>query len=232
VAATPSAAPTTKQRLAAGLQRVIAMRRALAQDPQVAARVLAVKQWQAERLRRTYTDLLQEPRYRAACEFFLEELYGAKDFTQRDEEALRIVPKLAQLLPEHAVATIALGVELDELSETLDRRVAATIRVPLDADAYAAAYRSAGTPEERAHQIEMVDRIGEALDQLARIRVIPGLLHLMRGPAAAAGLSHLHRFLSRGFDAFRAMNGARAFLDAIRARESDLMKRLFAGASQ
>lgn len=54
------------------------------------------------------------------------------------------------------------------------------------------------------------------------------MLHLMRAPAEAAGLSHLHFFLQRGFDAFKAMGPAGEFLDTISARETRLMERLFA----
>jgi hypothetical protein len=42
------------------------------------------------------------------------------------------------------------------------------------------------------------------------------------------GLSHLHHFLQRGFDAFAGMGGAREFLATIRRRESEVNRRLFA----
>lgn len=221
-----------KQRLADALTRVIALRRGLVADPQLADRWRAVKRYQSERLRDTYADLLQTPRYRAAAEFFLEDLYGEKDFEQRDREALRIVPRLARLLPERAVETMALAVELDELSEILDARVAAIAEIPLDDGAYARAYGRAGTREERARQIEMVNRIGQALDRLARTPLVSGMLHVMRAPAEAAGLLHLHLFLTRGFDSFRAMRGASEFLAIVRRRETDLMNKMFAVADR
>jgi hypothetical protein len=58
------------------------------------------------------------------------------------------------------------------------------------------------------------------------------MLHLMRAPAEAAGLAHLHFFLQRGFDAFKAMGPAGEFLETIAARETQLMDRLFAGDPQ
>jgi hypothetical protein len=213
-----------ERRLADALARVIELRRGLGADPELAARWQAVKRFQAERLRGTYADLLAAPRYRPAAEFFLDDLYGEKDFEQRDREALRIVPKLARVLPQRAVETLALAVELDELSEILDARVAGFVRLPLTEAEYARGYVAAGTPAERQRQIDMVDRIGRALDRLARVPLISGLLHIMRGPAEAAGLSHLHRFLVRGFDSFRAMNGAADFLDTVRSRELALMR--------
>jgi hypothetical protein len=54
---------------------------------------------------------------------------------------------------------------------------------------------------------------------------------MMRGPAAAAGLSSLQRFLESGFDTFGGMarkrGGAEAFLGVIRERESRWIASLF-----
>lgn len=222
---------SAKARLAGALNRVIELRRQLGGDPALAQRWRAVKQWQAERLRRTYPDLLANARYAPACEFFLDELYGARDFSQRDNEALRVVPKFARMLPDRAIETMALAVELDELSETLDARVAGLVRLPIDEAAYAEAYRAAGTREERKRQIEMVDRIGRSLERLARIPFISGMLHMMKAPAEAAGLEHLHRFLVSGFDSFKSMGPAAEFLATIRARESALMSQWFEAAA-
>ncbi len=224
--------PGPKERLASGLARVIEMRRALHADAAVNERWLAVKHWQAARLARTYPDLLASARYRPASEFFLEELYGAKDFEARDNEALRVVPKLARMLPERAVETMALAVELDETSESLDARLAKAIRLPIDVGGYARAYRETGTLAERELQIETVDRIGRTLEKLARIPLLSGMLHMMRAPAEAAGFGHLHRFLQSGFDAFRAMGSAGEFLRTIRSRETALMQALFAGRTE
>lgn len=216
-------------RLAAALGRVIALRDQFDAHPELAAPWLEVKRWQSRRLRRTYADLFAQARYAEAGEFFLNELYGAKDFSQRDREALRVVPKLARMLPARAVETLLLAVELDETSEQLDARVASHIVLPVTDASYAAAYFAAGTPSERRAQIEHVDRIGRTLERLARVPLLSGMLHLMRAPAEAAGLSHLHSFLQSGFDAFRAMGSAQEFLDTIFRRETQLMERLFGG---
>jgi hypothetical protein len=215
---------SAKERLAGALSRVIELRLRLDADPALAQRWRSVKQWQSQRLRNTYPDLLSSPRYAPACEFFLDELYAAKDFTQRDNEALRVVPKLARMLPDRAIETMALAVELDELSESLDARLAGRVRMPIDDAAYADAYRAAGSAAERERQIAMIDRIGRSLERLARIPFLSGMLHMMKGPAEAAGLGHLHHFLASGFDSFKAMGPADEFLTTIRDRETALMK--------
>lgn len=217
------------QRLASALRRVIELRAELLADRERVEAWRAVKRWQSERLQQTYRDLLDSPRYADACRFFLEELYGERDFGKRDREALRIVPKLARLLPHKAVETIALAVELDELSELLDSRVAAHVELPIDEARYVEAYRTAGTRVERQHQVDMITSVGASLDRLARLPFLAGVLHMMRGPAEAAGLLHLHRFLSQGFDTFKAMGGAQQFLKTIEQRERALIDRWFDG---
>ncbi len=220
------ASPDVRTLLAQSLGRVIALRRRLHAQDEVAQRWLALKDWQSNRLRRTYPDLFAQPRYVVAGEFFLSELYGARDFEQRDVEAMRVVPKLARMLPDKAIETLVAAVELDELSETLDARVAERLSLPITDANYPAAYKAAGTLDERTLQIEMVDKIGRSLEKLAKVPLLAGMIRMMRVPAEAAGVGHLHHFLESGFNAFKAMGPAGEFLKTIRERETVLMQRL------
>lgn len=196
-----------------------------------------LRTWQADRLARTYADLLADPRYLPAARFFLEDLYGPKDFTERDDEVARILPTMTRLLPVSAVQTFALAVELDCLSEQLDAALTDALReanapgkpLLIDAAAYAAAFRKCANRAEREQQIALVGKIGVALDGLARKPLVAKAVEMMRRPAHAAGLGELHEFLERGFLAFRHMNGANEFLAIIDRRERQILKRLFAG---
>src|SRR5205085_4352154 len=158
-------------------------------------------------------DISAVPRYRAATAFFLEDLYGPKDFSGRDQAMIRIVPTMAKLLPTSAVGTAALAIELEALSETLDHRVARALGPgPIDDESYAVAYRSAGTRDERERQVELIEQVGLRLDSLVRKPLLLRTLKLMRAPAKVAGLQDLQDFLERGFESFREMDGAAEFL--------------------
>jgi hypothetical protein len=66
--------------------------------------------------------------------------------------------------------------------------------------------------------------------RLADVVGVPGLrmaLRLMRRPAQAAGLAALQRVLEEGFDAFKSMGTADAFLNAIATREGAWLDALF-----
>ena len=187
-----------------------------------------VKAWQAARLARTYADLSATPRYAKATAFFLDDLYGAKDFSGRDEAMLRIYPVMVRTLPRSAVETAALAIEVDALSEELDRRVAAVLEgAAITESSYARAYRQAGTREERLRQIDLVDEVGRRLDVLVVKPMIHATLKLMRRPAKMLGMEDLQAFLEHGFEAFRHMGGAKEFLATISGRETAILNRLF-----
>jgi hypothetical protein len=193
-------------------------------------RLAAVKHWQTARLVRTYADLNADPRYHAATSFFVEDLYGPKDFSARDAALLRIVPVMARVLPHKAVETAALSVEVEALSEELDHRLAAELPdASFDEAAYAAAYRRSAKPEERRHQIQLIVDVGRRLDALVRWPLVFRTLKLMRTPARMAGLNDLQDFLERGFQAFDAMGGADEFLATVERRETAILNRLFSG---
>lgn len=193
-------------------------------------RLAEVKAWQSSRLARTYADLTSDARYAKATAFFLNDLYGAKDFSGRDEAMLRIYPVMVRTLPDAAVETAALAIEVDALSEELDRRLAAAIEAgPIGEESYARAFRQAGTPRERARQVELIDEVGRRLDALVVKPFLFATLKLMRRPARLAGLQDLQAFLEHGFEAFRDMGGADEFLATIEGRETRILNRLFSG---
>lgn len=223
-------------RLRAAAAEVAALRALEGADPPLRARREELRTWQAQRLAFTHADLLGEPRHAEAARFFLDELYGAKDFSQRDAELARLIPTLTRFLPQAALETIADAVELDALSERLDLATAKALQAdrrlgaaPIDGDAYARAYRSAGARTDRERQIELIEHIGRALDRLVRQPLLSGLIGAMEKPARMAGLAAMHAFLASGFRAFRAMRGAEAFLARIIGRETELMQRIYAG---
>ncbi len=213
------------QSLRRHLQALKALRGTLAVPP---PRLAQVKAWQAQRLARTYADFASQPRYARATRFFLEDLYGPKDFSDRDREMLRIEPVMARVLPASAVETAALAIELEALTESLDQRLAAALAPagPLDDEAYAAAYRASCTREERLRQVTLIEAVGLRLDALVAKPFVASTLKLMRKPAHMAGLGDLQDFLEEGHAAFLAMHGSAEFLAALRARETAEVDRL------
>jgi hypothetical protein len=218
-----------------GLEAVALERRRRGADAALGAAVLGIKRFQHARFALTYADLMAQSRYRGAAQFFLNDLYGPGDFSDRDNQFGRIVPALVRLFSREIVATVANLAQLHALSEQLDSAMGAELAAAgmpaLDGQEYGRLWRAVGEPGQRRRQIELMVSVGAALDRYTRSTLLRQSLRLMRGPAAAAGLGALQGFLERGFDTFRAMGGAEEFLDTVTGRETALAQSLFAGGN-
>lgn len=192
-----------------------------------------LRSWQAGRLSATYADLREQPRFAAACEFFLSDLYGEQDFTQRDRDVERIFPVMVRLLPEAVLGTVAVALELNVLSHLLDLRMAARMDADgppgqVDEAHYARAYAVPGDVADRRHQLALILALGRGLDRIVRKRMVRELLALCHWPAKLAGLGALQSFLERGFAAFTQLQGAGPFLRAVADREHAFMRHMHA----
>ncbi|MGV8923485.1 MAG: FFLEELY motif protein [Thermomonas sp.] len=191
--------------------------------------------WQTQRLERSFARFLQDPARRPAASFFLSDVYGDRDFSQRDADIAKVMPMMQRLLPSALVATVTDGIELGVLTHALDLRMAQVLqnlaprRRKIDEALYAQAYREAGLRRLRARQIALIDHVGQGLASALRMPGVSMLLRLSRVPARAAGLGELQLFLERGFEAFAGLDDAQGFLADIRQHESAAMARLFAG---
>jgi hypothetical protein len=202
-----------------------------ASQPGLQERVRALASFQSRRLAATYAELRATGRYRDAVDFFLADLYGPHDLSDRDEQVIRALDKLKRFLPAAALDALVRAFELHVLTIELDAATAAQLteeRQP-DAISYAVAYRAAGHAEDRDRQITLVDDIGRLLDSLAQRPEVGIAIRIARGPAHAAGYGQLQDFLERGYAAFKRMGGATEFLAVIERRERELMQRLLSG---
>ena len=226
------AAQTIRQSVATVSQ----LRQAAHDDATLRASILDVKRFQARRFAGTYADLLRGGPYAAASRFFLEELYSDKDYADRDAQFARIAGAIEKFFPTQVVHTAVALAQLHALTEQLDFAMAQAWRSPLAQNLpaparYVQAWRDVGERSERERQLVVVLDIGQ---EMARLTRTPGLrlgLKMMRGPAAASGLTALQRFLEAGFDTFAGMarqpGKVEAFLEIIRLRETQLIELLF-----
>ena len=204
-----------------------------AANPQLASVLGHLGLWQARRLRNTYADLEQTPRYATAMKFFEEDLYGGADFAQRDADLARVVPAMKRLIPANVIDTVAVAVELNALSQDLDRAVVDALGERAHAFSvaeYCAAYRRAGQVDGRRRQIELIGDVGVSLDRFVQKPLLRTALAMMRKPAQLAGLSALQDFLERGFESFAQMRGAAEFLATIQSRETVIHESIAGGS--
>lgn len=196
------------------------------------AKVRSVKAYQQLRFRHTYADLLNDARHGPACRFFLDELYGPNDFSQRDAQFARVISSMVALFPTDIVNTVAMLAELHDLSERLDTLMGRHLTAAsIDATRYIGAWQATGQRSVRDKQIDLTLDVAKSLDSLTRKPLLKNGLRLMRPAARAAGLGELQQFLETGFGTFKAMKGAQEFVATVGQRERALAAALFDAAS-
>jgi hypothetical protein len=227
--------------LSQALQVVQDLRLASLAQPELRLAIQGLKRAQCQRFSRSYADVLVHPDWAGAAQFFLRELYGEQDFSQRDAQFGRIAPSMERLFPAAVLKVATTLTQLHALSEQLDYAMGQALRVqvgaaPSDAQVragYASAWRSVGEPKARHQQLALAQSLCTGLTQLTRMPGLRLMLTLMRGPAQAAGLLDLQGFLERGFDTFaklhRSKAGAADFMQVVAERELAWMARLFDG---
>lgn len=214
------------------IESIARHREQIDRDPSRRERLRALQHFQVERLRWTYADCAAQPRYKAALEFFVADLYGPHDHSQRDEGLRKVLDQWARLLPERALHALSDALELELLSQALDVAVLDALQDAAPSfDSYPSAYRRAGRYEDRRQQITLILAAGHDLDSLIGIPALGTALRVARVPARMLGVMDLHQFLERGYHAFKRMSGADALLGIIEQRETDLMQRLAQGVA-
>jgi len=210
------------------------LRETIADKPELASAVRAIKHFQARRFAGTYFDLLHSELYKPAAVFFLQELYSDKDYSERDSQFSRIATALERLFPKQVVQTAVSLAQLHRLTEDLDLAMAQSWMRHADMPEitrYIQAWRSVGRRSDRNTQLSTVLDVGHELDRLTRMRGLRMMLKMMRRPANLAGMGSLQQFLESGFDTFAQMgpecDGASHFLAMVMARETRLINGLF-----
>lgn len=223
----------TAERIRHAVAEVEQLRQENRAVPRIGAAVAAVKAFQSRRFAGTYADLLAGGPYAAAARFFLEELYNDRDYAERDAQFARIAGAMEKLFPRDVAETAAALAELHALTESLDHAIAVAMAgmAGTDAARYVAAWRRVGRRADRERQLERVLAIGREMGRITRLPGLRLMLKMMRGPATAAGMGSLQRFLEAGFDNFadvaRSRNGVAAFLAIIEERERKVLQLMF-----
>lgn len=187
----------------------------------------ALKTYQSNRLRMTHVDLLTAIGTKKAAEFFLTELYGTKDLTQRDKDIEKLLPIMETTFPLNTLEAITQAMILDSLSETLDSKMAQKLGSSFTEEQYMNAFREVADRATREKQITLVESLGYSLSKLVRIPFLATTLKVMRIPAKMAGVYDLHEFLETGFTIFQNTNNPELFVQTLVARERKILANIY-----
>ena len=197
--------------------------------------LVLLREWQSKRLANTYSDLMGKRRYALAGDFFLNDIYAARDFSQRDNDLEYLYDVMSSVLPKFMLTLVEHTIELNNLSNLLDAKLLSALREELDLRdeitpaMYTDGYRICDNYDERKLQIELILEVGKQVDMTTKIPLLGTALKMASGPAQRTGWGDVHNFLARGFRAFKQMRGAEKFLDTVEKREMHILDQIFMG---
>ncbi|MFN8596166.1 MAG: hypothetical protein U0559_08285 [Anaerolineae bacterium] len=202
---------------------------------QLDAQVALLRAWQSQRLAHTYQDLLDDERHRPACEFFLDDIYGPRDFSQRDHDIEQVYVFMRRFMPDAMLRPVALTVELHQMTQALDQTLLGALVDQLGVtdtitpELYTEAYRLCNNYDERVKQIQLIVEICERIDGIVRNPLTGPALSVAKRPMRSAGHGELIGFLERGYTGFKHMRGSQYFRSLIQTRELNLLDRMYSG---
>jgi len=200
--------------------------------------LMLLRSWQVDRLTSTYTDFLADERYHSACSFFVSDIYGARDFSQRDRDFEHLYATLTRFLPEVMLRLLKDAIVLNQMTHDLDRQLLQVLvnklgmEDTITADSYVQAYRLCDNYTVRLEQIVRLVAIVGQVGTGAHLPLVGPTLRLLRAPAHRLGWFDLYDFLDRGYRAFLPMKDVGPFAKAIDQRERLILERIYAGDPQ
>jgi hypothetical protein len=199
----------------------------IAEEAELMTTIKAVQSWQCKRLLVSHQHMYQQKRFKPAVEFFINELFGPNDFSQRDKDIARIIPKMSTFLPQKALQSLACALHLNTLSFELDFELAKRlVDTTINRDTYAKAYISCNNFASRQQQIDYIRNLGNDLADVVKIKGISSLLFISRKPAKMAGVLALHEFLEKGFKSFKNMGNVEDFITPLVNKEREIMQQI------
>lgn len=191
----------------------------------------ALQIFQTRRLRRDHQDLARRSEYRRLAEFLFTDIYGPRDFSERDRQMKSLTPllrRLPGLTSRDMVQIFQLLDFSDRLDELLvDQLLVMGARPDFSEDTYEEAYRMAGNHADRQRQLDEVRDVLLHVHRLARNMLLGPALDSSHLLANAAGLGEIHTFLQHGYHALRPVRNILSFVETVDIRERERLERIF-----
>lgn len=193
----------------------------------------AVRARRATRMRGTYADLRAIPRYRAATDFLIDDLFGAGNLGARVHQLKAAEAAMLKTMPTALLRTLVEAIHLTAMIIETDITLAAYLREQgvvadeLNDSMLAEACRKKINFERYKAQARSVCVLGTEIDAVISKPFVGTALRMCRKPAQLMGLGELQDFLERGFDAFKKMRGAGEFLAIFDERENTVYERIY-----
>jgi len=210
-------------------------KRELISEKELEPHLIRLREIQTARLRNTYADLFSDPQYFLAGEFFLKDIYGVQDFSQRNYDAERLYAIMSRFLPEIALQLLSDTIRLNRMTDQLDHLLSRILADMVDQKGeitqqdYIKGFRLCDNYAARKLQIDLATRVLKEAVQGARRRFFSAGLRMVRIPATRAGWKDTCDFLECGAQACKPMRNVNYFIQTIQQRELKILDQIYAG---
>lgn len=207
------------------------------QNPQLAANLVALQNWQKKRMQHTHAALFAVPAHQLMTQYFLTRLYGGADFDILAEQFERVInkaKKFERLVPASTIITGCEAIELAVLGIELDQQLARLITTDLQYNKFGEIddnfvielYHQANQTEARIHQLHLLDKLGSSLDKYVRSFIVQSAFKMSKGAAERHHFDPLYDFLGEGFAAMKPLKSAEVFVGVFTRHEREIIDRI------
>ncbi|MGO2623230.1 MULTISPECIES: FFLEELY motif protein [unclassified Psychrobacter] len=195
------------------------------QDKALDIKLKDVQSWQQQRLKKTHSDLFEQPKNQLMADYFLTQLYGGDEFKILAEQLERILPKaqkLERLAKESALEAGSMGIHAAILAIELDLHLAQWLlseNLPVNEDNMLAAYRAVDEAEERRVQISNLKEVCYRTDKHLNSFMLKKAFALAKGTAYRYKFQPLYDFIDTGFKAMKPLKSVSDFIEPFCKRE-------------
>lgn len=205
-------------------------------NPQLAAKLAEVQNWQKDRIRKTHADLFSQPKNKPMADYFLTHLYGGDSLNQIVSQLEKIVPKaqkVERLAPSAALETGTLGVETAITSTELDLKLAQWLLdndLAVNEENMKAAYVEVNDEAARRQQIEDLRQVCYRSDKYLNSFILQKSFKLVKNQAYKRNLQPLYDFIDSGFSAMKPLKSVGSFIDPFCERELAIIDEVHRGS--
>lgn len=208
------------------------------QDPVLAKRLAEVQTWQKQRMQKTHATFFAKPEHLLMTKYFMDRLYGAADFNVLAFQIRRLIKNtkiVEKIIPANALKTGDAGVELARLSIELDEQVARLLLEKYPADQELTdeimrqAYLELDQANDRLHQMELLELLGEKLDLYVRSRMVKAAFKMSKSLAYRYKVDPIYEFIDEGFKAMEPLDSAKSFVSVFTSKEREIIHAVHEG---
>ena len=201
-------------------------------------RMKVLLEFQVNRLKETYADLLEDAETYEVMSFFLDEIYAPKDFAQRDHDAEHLYAQFKNALSPEPLQLLEDVIQVNKQSQALDQLLADVLGDRLQPDTalqeedYIAGYRECDNADDRMAHLELTVSAMRDVVLGSHSRAVGLGLRMIKIPAYSAGYGDLYEFLQRGYRACKPLRNVDRIVDTIFQRESQVIENIFNGVDE